>query len=273
MNKYLYHYTNVGVLALILKNRTIRFNSLDRMDDRQEEKTADLENVGQFCYVSAWTEDEEESIPMWNMYASLDYGVRIRLKCNPFKLYNIDSECIIKDSGTDYEARAMKTIIPFSEMKKGKFIVLNCDENSPDFLQKVKYTSKDERLLPRLKGYNNETMVARIRQLGRYKNRSWSFQKEWRYVIYAIPHLWDTPETEFKSFDDFCKEMILGHGKQPVDYFELKIDDEAFREMEVTLSPCIKNGYRIIAHDLVEKYNPDAKINESILHEQINSSV
>ena len=59
----------------------------------------------------------------------------------------------------------MKTIIPFSEMKKGKFIVLNCDEDSPDFLQKVKYTSKDEKLRPRLKGYNNETMVARIRQL------------------------------------------------------------------------------------------------------------
>ena len=31
-SKYLYHYTNIETLALILKNRTIRFNSLDRMD-------------------------------------------------------------------------------------------------------------------------------------------------------------------------------------------------------------------------------------------------
>ena len=34
--EYLYHYTNIETLALILKNRTIRFNSLDRMDDLQK---------------------------------------------------------------------------------------------------------------------------------------------------------------------------------------------------------------------------------------------
>lgn len=77
--EYLYHYTNIETLALILKNRTIRFNSLDKMDDLQEQQTADIENIGQFCYISSWTEDDTESIPMWNMYASLDLGVRIKL--------------------------------------------------------------------------------------------------------------------------------------------------------------------------------------------------
>lgn len=33
---YLYHYTNVETLALILANRTIRFNALNKMDDLQE---------------------------------------------------------------------------------------------------------------------------------------------------------------------------------------------------------------------------------------------
>ena len=47
-SKYLYHYTNIETLALILKNRTIRFNSLDRMDDLQEQQTADVKNIGQF---------------------------------------------------------------------------------------------------------------------------------------------------------------------------------------------------------------------------------
>ena len=84
--EYLYHYTNIETLALILKNRTIRFNSLDKMDDLQEQQTADIENIGQFCYISSWTEDDTESIPMWNMYASLDLGVRIKLCKNPFKI-------------------------------------------------------------------------------------------------------------------------------------------------------------------------------------------
>lgn len=41
---YLYHYTSLEKLALILKNRTIRLSPLDKMDDRQEQKTSDVEN-------------------------------------------------------------------------------------------------------------------------------------------------------------------------------------------------------------------------------------
>ena len=37
--EYLYHYTSVDSLALILKNKTIRLNPLDKMDDLQEKKT------------------------------------------------------------------------------------------------------------------------------------------------------------------------------------------------------------------------------------------
>ena len=54
------------------------------MDDLQEKEAKDINNIGQFIYVSAWTSDEKESIPMWNMYSSLDAGVRIRLRTNPF---------------------------------------------------------------------------------------------------------------------------------------------------------------------------------------------
>ena len=46
--EYLYHYTNVDSLALILKNRSIRLNSLDKMDDRQEQMSCDKQNFGKF---------------------------------------------------------------------------------------------------------------------------------------------------------------------------------------------------------------------------------
>ena len=68
---FLYHYTNIETLALILSNHTFRFRSLDQMDDLQEKETSDLKNVGQFCFISSWTDDSTESIPMWNMYSSL----------------------------------------------------------------------------------------------------------------------------------------------------------------------------------------------------------
>ena len=40
MNKeYLFHYTNLQSLALILKTKTIKFNSLINMDDKEEKIT------------------------------------------------------------------------------------------------------------------------------------------------------------------------------------------------------------------------------------------
>lgn len=41
--EYLYHYTSIDNLALILKNKTIRFNSLINVDDPDEIKTIDTE--------------------------------------------------------------------------------------------------------------------------------------------------------------------------------------------------------------------------------------
>lgn len=63
--EYLYHYTNVDALALILKNRSIRLNSLDKMDDLQEQLSTDKQNFGRFIFVSSWTDNEDEEIPMW----------------------------------------------------------------------------------------------------------------------------------------------------------------------------------------------------------------
>lgn len=70
----LYHYTTVESLALILKNRTLRLNPLDKMDDLQEAQSQSRQNYGQFIYVSSWTDMKEESIPMWKMYSSMTSG-------------------------------------------------------------------------------------------------------------------------------------------------------------------------------------------------------
>lgn len=42
----LYHYASLDTLALILHNRTIRFSRLDKVDDPQEQRSADSQNLG-----------------------------------------------------------------------------------------------------------------------------------------------------------------------------------------------------------------------------------
>ena len=89
MNEYLYHYTSIETLALILKNRTIRFNNLLNVDDPEEAETKDLGLSGKHCLVSCWTKSSEDTLPMWNMYTPRMKGVRIKMKMNPFKSIHI----------------------------------------------------------------------------------------------------------------------------------------------------------------------------------------
>ena len=84
----IHHYTSIETLELILKNRTIRFNRSDKVDDPDE---IELEVNGlpfaKYLIVSCWSIEEEESIPQWGIYAGKSKGVRITL----------DSEHIFED--------------------------------------------------------------------------------------------------------------------------------------------------------------------------------
>ena len=81
MGTIIHHYTDIDVLALILKNRTLRFTRLDQMDDPEEcNFVSNGVNLGQYTFVSCWTEVKEESIPMWKMYIKDKWGIRISLE-------------------------------------------------------------------------------------------------------------------------------------------------------------------------------------------------
>lgn len=266
--EYLYHYTNIETLALILKNRTIRFNSLDKMDDLQEQQTADIENIGQFCYISSWTEDDTESIPMWNMYASLNLGVRIKLCKNPFKIYNItakDLSKVIHAPVTDESnGKPIQSIIPITEMFAKGFSVFPAI--TKDLLFKVEYTNDKEKLYPHLLNEDDKRFSITLGELGKYKNLHWKFQNEWRYILTILPLNLNQPvENTFNNFQLIANKMRLGLEKQPFLYYDMHLSDEAFNKMEITLSPRISSGSKVIVESLIEKYNPSATVSESHL--------
>ena len=90
MEKYLYHYTTIDTLQLILRNRTFRFNSLINMDDIEESKTRDFEWVGKYLYVSSWADDGDvENLALWGLYSNHFEGVRIKMIKNPFIIHRI----------------------------------------------------------------------------------------------------------------------------------------------------------------------------------------
>lgn len=181
--QYLYHYTNIEALASILKNKTIRFSPLDKMDDLQETESSDVHNIGQIIYVSSWTNDKEESIPMWNIYASLSSGVRIKLPAMPFKLHENHAEDLAKavqmPVKDESNGKPLVTLIPITEMVQKK--IVSIEALNKNILFKVEYTSDQEKLLPHVKTTDGSQFTLALGDLGKYKNIKWAFQHEWRY--------------------------------------------------------------------------------------------
>lgn len=267
--EYLYHYTSLESLALILKNKTIRLNPLDKMDDLQEQKTADVKNLGKFVFVSSWTDDSIESIPMWKMYTAPTAGVRIRMKKNPFVRHRTFAEDVAKAAAKGVTVEIGKdgtadTFINIADMIDKNYYCAQAFQGN--ILEKVKYDENIMLLEPQVHNHDSNGERLDIGKLGLHKSTYWDFQSEWRYrlIIIRMQYSSDSKKTE-QAFAESMAKMIQGKEPAPLKYYDLDIDPRCFEEMEITCSPQMTYGNRVILETIIEKYNPCAKIVESEL--------
>lgn len=80
----MYHYTSINILCRILDSKALRFNRNDRLNDMLEHSRSS--DAGFNYYVTCFTHNEIESIPMWFMYAQ-KMGVRIGFKSKKVGAY------------------------------------------------------------------------------------------------------------------------------------------------------------------------------------------
>ncbi|MEE1296442.1 MAG: DUF2971 domain-containing protein [Bifidobacterium sp.] len=197
--KYLYHYTSVENLALILESQNVRFNSLDRMDDAQERENLDGIQIGQHVFVSCWTDESKESIPMWNMYSGMENGVRIKLPAQPFDRSHLDAP-----------VGELGYVTKYDMLKNGIF----CDNNRTDKVDlfKIEYTDDEDYLNPRV--MSDDTggdfgIHIYLDKIGHYKSTAWEFQQECRYALIFFPFDWSHVTCEA----DIKKQRNDGYGR------------------------------------------------------------
>ncbi len=267
--EYLYHYTSVDILALILKNRTIRLNPLSKLDDKQEQKSSDTKNIGSFIFVSSWTSEVDESIPMWKMYTKPDAGVRIRLKSNPFlrqktAFKDIASALSLKvPDGCDSVA-SIDTFLDISKLVNNGYF--SAQAWGGDILKKVIYTDDLSLLEPKLINSTKEEFQIIISKMGIYKNTHWQFQNEWRYLMSFFPlNLSINFTSSQESFKTLVSNLVQGIEIPPFEHFDLELDPDVLKDMEITFSPEISVANKTIVETLIQKYNPSATLKESIL--------
>lgn len=274
--EYLYHYTSLETLALILKNRTLCFNNLLNVDDIEEAKTSDMGDFGKYVYVSCWTEDREESIPLWNLYTPDMHGVRIALPKFPFEKYHYKA-------GESFFTKDTDSYINYNDA----LLMKHCSI-APDapVLIKVKYTNDEKNLFPVVKteSYCGATddfinantlseacqkqpkVIYSFGKLGNYKREIWKFQNEWRYKITIVPmgiNEYNPPS--FETNKEYIRRLE-DKANMPVDQrLFLKLDGDALRNLEVLLGPKMTEAEKIMAIALLEKYAPNSSLRESSL--------
>ena len=277
--EYLFHYTSIETLALILKNRTIRFNSLCNVDDMQEQTTNDIQNYARFVFVSCWTDSEQESIPMWMMYAKRNEsvgGVRIKLSTNPFYEHTIDSAEMIKAYGKNAISQIKIEGSITSYIPPKLFFNYLC---FPPFTQQsslheVVYTDNESELSKAIfkdtiQPNGEFTVKLELGAMGKTKNKYWDFQDEWRYIFTVLPlqfkhQLFDNAVAD-KERTELYLNLKKGIASLPFAYFDLLITENAIKQIEITLSPLVSVGGRLIVDSFVKNYAATAVVKESSL--------
>jgi hypothetical protein len=261
--EFLYHYTTIDTLALILKEKKIKFSPLNSLDDLQEDQTSDAQQYGRYVFVSSWTEEKMESIPMWNMYSSLESGVRIGLPAMPFEEYSLSSDVVVNhipDQILSMYKQGDIDIESYFDIAKSPYFIL---KHMP-MLYKINYSEPALQKKSNLKYVLNAGIEEKLAQLGRYKRIYWGFQKEWRYVLLLLP-IGGYGKNDAKSNYRKISTIENTFFYIPFKFYYLLLNRDAYKKMEIVLSPKISKGNRVLIELLKEKYNNAMKIKESSL--------
>ncbi len=246
----IYHYTSISSLVQILEKKSLKFNNLTKCDDLDEAESRDLGRIGKYVFVSCWTREAEESIPMWSQYSGNMSGVRIGMKEYPFVLRKIDNQY-----GNAYNSYL--DIYRYYEDNKMSFAPAQ-----PKLID-VEYVEDDDKIYPSIISEGTIEDVKRFingepskcllsfDSIGKYKRTCWNFQKECRYKIFGAP-------MGIKEMDEADSQRALGKQREYVrrimdetyipGYQTLFLDlsEEAILNAEILFGPLMSDSEKIL---------------------------
>lgn len=272
MNKH--HYTTIETLALILNSKKIRFNRLTNVDDIQESKNYGKYDLSRFIYISCWTINDEESIPLWKMYTSDMKGVRITFSDDPFHMRKPNPLEMpgLNISVTDDTLSP----IPLNQMMSDEYFIV------PSFLMKEHFGKTVEYVDDVTGMYENAVdlkvnpdgtanmSIPKVGDLAIHKNKVWAFQEEYRYNLLAFP----PPVGGFsnQNIPEISNTAInaIYRGIAPeTEFIDVDICPEKLSCLTITLGPLCSFADELLVKALLEKYSPNSRLIKSKLSGQI----
>lgn len=242
----LYHYTSIESLFYILKNKTIRFNNLTRVDDLEEKESSDLGDFGKFAFVSCYTYNSEDNLPMWHMYSKGMTGVRIEFPCDFF----------------DYEKAKIKIN---KEFQPHKLKVVGIEGIPPIAKIDIKYTDDESLLYPKLFDEGNVAFPLTLNRLGKHKRKIWEFEQEVRYIIYTQLENWYGQKDTLLE----AKKKLITYNQRLNEIF-IPIKKEIIKDIKILIGPKATSFDVETVHLLAREYGiPIKNIENSALTKKI----
>lgn len=271
----IYHYTTIQTLALILKSKKLRFTRLDLVDDIEETCYVKPESLSTHFFVSCLTKDNKESILFWNMYAKVN-GVRLKKNKALMDLgiykNNLDSQLIYPILNNE-SIHAKDQMSINDRFRDWIYHPLGQYDQFPFY--KVYYKSNE--VVKSLKENAFSKKGISMKDLLTLKTNYWKFQKEVRMIIQldpkvAIDDIKDVENyqnlNENEKFNLYVKE-ILPYISCHKNYLDVRLSDEFFNDLEITLGPAVSDAEKIMIESLINEYAPNAKLNDSELKGKI----
>lgn len=271
----LYHYTTIDSLAMIMSSRSIKFNRLDKVDDMEERAEPNNVRLWQYVFVSCWTENSEESIPLWRMYSGNAHGVRIGMDADMFEDNVVGGNNVPQN--IPHEGFWVGKI-PAQDLFRSDYFVLPTtvrpQENGADtlfychvdYVDDVNEKTKDAYQLTKTDDTHGASCVA-FGEIGKYKNKRWAFQEESRFRLVIMP--FNPILSDPDQVGSIALNAIHNSVPVPISQYFMKLKNSELDNMEITLHPNATASDHVIVEALCAKYAKNAMINHSELTDMV----
>ena len=254
----IYHYTSIDALVQILTKKQIKFNSLTNCDDLDEAESADLGRIGRYVFVSCWTREAQESIPMWSQYTGNMHGVRIGMREYPFAMKHFTTnQCGAElDSYLDLEKYFNEDKMMFTA-DQPKLIDVDYVKNEDLLYPKIITEGTVEDIEKFIRGEPSKSSIS-IDPIGRYKRVVWSFQNECRYKIFGTPmgmkSIQINPDKQLENQRKMMKRIMDKTYLPPYQSLFVDLDEEAINEMEIVFGPRMTESEELLTQIFLQGF-------------------
>lgn len=252
----------------------MKFNRLDKVDDLEECTDSRNVRLWQYIFVSCWTENAEENIPLWRMYSGNAHGVRIALDSDMF------ADNVVGGSNVPPEIPHEEFLvgkIPAKDLFRKDYFVMpitTFDPTNADTLFYCHVNYVDD-VYEKIKDAYQLTMTDATHvsshvlygEIGKYKNKRWAFQEESRFRLLIFPFnpILCNPD----EVGTIAANSIHNSVPVPISEYYLKLKKEALNNIEITLHPNVTASDRVIIEALCAKYAQKATIKPSELTDRV----